>query len=320
MGESASFTDSTPWNWRFCGTVNWKQKFPSLPARKAQSVPSSSTCLEDAARSLLSICRQISQKQLIEDLCIFHHQCEEVTIPDVFNLSQNAVSVKLEDVKYPDDVIAHLVSKINTCTTLSLFDLNHTILQSVTSLNLHDMTSLIRLDLSYTNMSKQLIDNVCGQLKHLVEIQKFNISFNILSAKNGCQIAEAVTQWRPSRDCTVRLRVTGRNLWTHSNSFVQSTKTTALQTRKKHFDPKFKELDFRWPSWIATYGVDSCHGLSTECSRFAACWEFDQIQKSAKSRESFFGRKSIEQNGRGIGNFYSGLSELPPEGAEVVSQ
>ena len=176
---------------------------------------------EDAARSLLSICRQISQNQPIRDLCIFHHQCKEVTIPDVFNLSQNAVSVKLQDVKYPDDVIAHLVSKINTCTTLSLLDLNHTSLQSVTSLNLHDMTSLIRLDLSYTNMSKQLIDNVCGQLKHLVKIQKLNISFNILSAKNGCQIAEAVTQWKDLGialfGCELPAEICGRILTALSN-------------------------------------------------------------------------------------------------------
>ena len=177
---------------------------------------------EEAARCLLSICRQISQKQPIRDLCIFHHQCKEVTIPDVFNLSQNAGSVKLEDVIYPDDVIVHLVSKINSCTTLSLLDLNHTNLQSVTSLNLHDMTSLIRLDLSYTNMSKQLIDNVCGQLKHLVKIQKFNISFNILSAKNGCQIAESVTQWKDLLGialfgCELPAEICGRILTALSN-------------------------------------------------------------------------------------------------------
>ena len=150
---------------------------------------------EEAAKSLFCACQQISQKQPIRDLCVYHHQCKEVTNPHVFNLSQNAVSVKMEDVKYPDDVVAHLVSKINSCTTLSLLDLNHTSLQSVTSLNLHDMTSLIRLDLSYTNMSRQLIDDVCKQLKYLVKIQKFNISLNILSDKNGCQIAEAVKCW-----------------------------------------------------------------------------------------------------------------------------
>ena len=150
---------------------------------------------ENAARSLLDTCRQISQTQPIRDLCIFHHQCKEVSDPDVFNISQNAVSVKLEDVKFPDDVINQLVSKLNSCATLSMLDFNHTSLHSVASLKIHKMTSLLRLDLSYTNMSRQLIDDVCDQLKNLVGMEKFNISWNTLSDKNGCQIAEAVKYW-----------------------------------------------------------------------------------------------------------------------------
>ena len=150
---------------------------------------------EGAARSLLDACREISQTQPIRDLCIFHHQCKETTDPDVFNISQNAVSVKLEDVKFPDDVLNHLVFKLNSCAMLNMLDFNHTSLHSVASLKIHKMISLLRLDLSYTNMSRQLIDDVCGQLKNLVKMERFNISWNTLSDNNGCQIAEAVKHW-----------------------------------------------------------------------------------------------------------------------------
>ena len=133
---------------------------------------------ENAARSLLDACRQISQTQPIRDLCIFCHQCKEVSDPDVFNISQKAVSVKLEDVKFPDDVLNHLVFKLNSCAMLNMLDFNHTSLNNVTSVSLRKMTSLLRLDLSYTNMSRQLIDDVCEQLKNLVKMERFNISWN----------------------------------------------------------------------------------------------------------------------------------------------
>ena len=99
-------------------------------------------------QSLLTACRTICQHQPVTHLYIWGLRCDDVTEPDVFNISRNAMSLVLWKCRLPAAVLNHLLHQMSDCTTLRTKDLFGTSLTGVTSLNLRNMAaSLTYLDL-----------------------------------------------------------------------------------------------------------------------------------------------------------------------------
>ena len=170
---------------------------------------------QSVGQSLLAACRTICQHQPVTDLWIWKLVCDDVTEPDVFNMSRNAVSLVLSFCRLPAAVLNHLLHQVSNCATLRTIDIQWTSLAGVTSLNLSNMAaSLTRLDLSNTEMSPELCESVCTQLPHLVHLEDISLSFNHLG-DHGRHIAESIRSWGPDpplralqlRDCEMPVAV-----------------------------------------------------------------------------------------------------------------
>ena len=167
-------------------------------------------------QSLLATCRTICQHQPVTDLLIDGLECVDVTEPDdVFTMSRNAVSLRLQDCRLPAAVLSHLLQQMSDCATLRTILLRGTSLAGVTSLNLSNMAeSLTCLDLRYTGMSPELCESVCTQLTHLVHLEYIDLSWNPLG-DHGRHIAESIRSWGPDPplrelrlwDCEMPVRV-----------------------------------------------------------------------------------------------------------------
>ena len=99
----------------------------------------------------------------------------------VFNISKHIESLTLRRCKFPSQTLNHLMEQINECSALRKIDLCYTSLKDVSSLTLSNKTSLTHLDLSWTQMSRELCRSVCHQLTDLTQLRYLHLSWNDLS-------------------------------------------------------------------------------------------------------------------------------------------
>ena len=146
---------------------------------------------------LLTVCHKICQHQPVTHLCIDWLRCDDVTEPDVFTMSRNAVSLVLQACRLPAAVLNHLLHQMSDCATLRTIELRDTSLAGVTSLNLSNMAvSLTRLVLHGTEMSPELCERVCTQLPCLIHLGHVDLSQNPLGV-HGHHITESIRSGGP---------------------------------------------------------------------------------------------------------------------------
>ena len=160
--------------------------------------------------SVLSACRTISQLSPISDLSVKPRLlwtelrykklrekliCLDEIEPDVFNLSRQAVSVQLWNCTLPSPVMNHLLHQVSECSTIRTIRLPRTNLSDVTSLTLSNKTSLTCLNLSDADMSAELWESVCKQLKHLVHLEYLNLMQNRDLGAYSDYITDSIEAW-----------------------------------------------------------------------------------------------------------------------------
>ena len=139
--------------------------------------------------NVLSNSRNISKHYPLTHVFMFGVECDHLAEPDVFNLSENAQSIRLSRCKLPCKVLSYMLQQMSHCKQLRTLYLERITLDKI---GLH----LVRAIRSWgDNPPLQLLDldscalsgNVCAELlqslstcKHLTEL---NLSRNILT---GC--------------------------------------------------------------------------------------------------------------------------------------
>ena len=149
-----------------------------------EEIPSECTiyidrCADSVAKSLLSACRTVSQRSPISDLWLHGLKCDDVIEPDVFNLSHQAVLIRLGTCNLPPPVMNHLLHQAFNSSTIIRIDLHNTNLSGMTSVTVSNKTtSLTYLDICFTKMSAELCGGVCKHLKHLVHLNHLDLDGN----------------------------------------------------------------------------------------------------------------------------------------------
>ena len=147
------------------------------------------------SRSLMSACRTISHQSPITDLYVNSLRYHDVTEPDVFNMSHHLVSLTLEDSTLPSPVMSDLLHQVSECSTIHRINLRNAYLGDITYVTLSNKTSLTHLTLHKTEMSAELCESVCKQLKHLVHLEHLTLSENPNLGAYSDYITEAFEAW-----------------------------------------------------------------------------------------------------------------------------
>ena len=120
------------------------------------------------AGSLLPTARTISQHQAINILRVVNFECKDTHVGDVFNISDKARSVSLRGTTLPPRTMNNLIQQINKCNTIQQINFHGTNLRPISSLVLSNKRSLTDLDLSESQMSPELVNNICGQSPYVL--------------------------------------------------------------------------------------------------------------------------------------------------------
>ena len=126
-------------------------------------------------RNLLSAIRNISQQQRITNLQVVDVQIDDRTKADIFNMSQNALSLHARNCDLPSGVIKNLLQQLNHCKR---------------------MTRLQVLGLRDCKMPQDVSLEVIKSLTACKHLTKLSLSGNTLGA-GGCHLADSITSWSP---------------------------------------------------------------------------------------------------------------------------
>ena len=119
------------------------------------------------SKNLLSICHRICQRQAVRNLDMEGVRCTNLPEPDVFTLSKNTESLRINNCTLPTQTLSHLIQQINGCSALQDLDLCVTNLSGFLPIFLPDphpgLPKLELLHLAHTVLNKE-------DLKHLLSI------------------------------------------------------------------------------------------------------------------------------------------------------
>ena len=146
--------------------------------------------------NLFSVCRTISRNQAISDLFVHGLEVEDTSETDVFRLSKDSQHVMLQECSFSYNLWQNLFRQISNCTSLTVLSLWQSTLCGFTSIDLSKVPSLRILDLFGAKVSAQFIENLCKQLKYLVQLE--NLVLQETPVGTSCRyITEAVKAWGP---------------------------------------------------------------------------------------------------------------------------
>ena len=133
-------------------------------------------------KSLLSTIQTIGQYQTVNELDVFNLRCADVEEFEVFNISKNVQSIKLQNCSLPPETLNHLIQQVNGCTTMHKISFRSIDLGSLSSLILTNKIKITHLHLGGTKMSAEMVKNVCQQITHLSQLQYVCLSLNNLAS------------------------------------------------------------------------------------------------------------------------------------------
>ena len=76
---------------------------------------------------LLSICHKITRYQQITDLLLQQVKCQNSTEHDLFNMSENAQCVSIQNCTLPYEVLRHLMQQLSKCREMQYLTVTDTI-------------------------------------------------------------------------------------------------------------------------------------------------------------------------------------------------
>ena len=135
----------------------------------------------EVTNSLLLTCQQISKIQAIVDMEMYNIICKYHSESDIFNLSENIKSLQVQRCSLSSQQLNLLMHKLSECNKICKIDLLDTSLGNVSSLTLSNKKSLTHLNLGETNMSAELCQSICEQLKDITHLEYLNMAENDLS-------------------------------------------------------------------------------------------------------------------------------------------
>ena len=127
-------------------------------------------------KSLFSTIHTIGRYQTVNYLDLTNLRCDDVEESEVFNISKNAQSIKLQNCSLPPETLNHLIQQVNGCTTMRKISFLDTDLGPVSSLNLTNKQALTHLDLNGAKMSVETVKHVCQQITHLSQLEHVRLS------------------------------------------------------------------------------------------------------------------------------------------------
>ena len=151
---------------------------------------------DDISKTVLQVCRRITQKQQVTDLWINLLRVHDIQETGIFTMGPNTQSLVLYGCSLPKDVWNNVLRLPGDSSTIKTLDLSSSDLKDVMSLNLNTMTSLTRLYLSNSKMTPELTENICKELRCLVHLEYINLWRTRLGS-NGIHIAESIKMWAP---------------------------------------------------------------------------------------------------------------------------
>ena len=151
---------------------------------------------DNISKTVLQVCRRITQKQQVTDLWINLLRVHDTEETGIFTTGQNTQSLVLYGCSLPTDVWNNVLRLPGDSPTIKTLNLSSSDLKDVMSLNLNTMTSLTRLYLSNSKMTPELSENICKELRCLVHLEYINLWGTRLGS-NGIHIAESIKMWGP---------------------------------------------------------------------------------------------------------------------------
>ena len=103
--------------------IPWDMEYTGHESEVQECAMSIQHPVAAVTKNLLSISRVISKYHPLTDLCLNRVVCDQLTEPDVFNLSENAQSVKLSYCKLPYEVLSHMMQQMSKCKQLRKLDM-----------------------------------------------------------------------------------------------------------------------------------------------------------------------------------------------------
>ena len=154
---------------------------------------------ELVTKNVLSIIRKISQRQKISDLVLLSFKCDDTMETDIFNMSQNAKSLRVSYCDLPPGVIKHLLKEVSHCRQLTLLDLSGSVGDAGCYLadSIRSWVSNVPLQVLCLRDCKMLqIDrmNVVKSVSSCKHLTKLELSNNPLG-DDGRHLAESITSW-----------------------------------------------------------------------------------------------------------------------------